>query len=110
MRTPVPEYRVQFPPSIRYSVQLNPHPWSVETKVTTFPSVAFDTVATVTGGRSSTKTPATFEGSTPPRRSVAFHVIVCGPLVSVKTCQSAIDVQGPESTRYQLVGGPSPVR
>src|SRR5438445_3644562 len=110
IKTPVPLYRAQFPPSIRYSVQLNPHPRSVATNETIFPSVAFDTVATVTGGRSSTKTPATFEGSTPPRRSVAFHVIVCGPPVSVKTCQSAIAVHDPETTRYQIVGGPSPVR
>ena len=79
-------------------------------KVTAFPPVAFVTAARVSGGRSSTMMSSTWGGSTPPSASVALNVIVCGPPASRNGVLAAIEVHGPESTRYQIVGGPWPVR
>src|SRR5439155_21534681 len=85
-------------------------PRSVAANETTLPVVAFEIVGIVSGGRSSTKTSHVCEGSTPPRTSVASQVIRCGPPESVNVCPCGIEVHGPESTRYQIIGGPLPVR
>src|SRR3972149_803775 len=66
---------------MRYSVQFTPEAASTAVRVTSFPTVPFETAEVVSGGRASTNTVA-----------------------------SRVDSQPPRSTRSQIRGGPSPVR